>query len=153
MYFDNSNNYYDINKKDYEIEIENYNDTDENYIEFRSNKLTTPIDGLNKGNMFKNLYSKYKNHEYRLKVNNKKDELLLKIQYHNFALKDINLYLDLHPNDKEMIKEFLTIKTNLEKLKKEYEKNYGVICITEIENPNKWTWIENPWPWDGGYYV
>lgn len=56
------------------------------------------------GNMFKNIYSKYKNHVYKLKINNKKDELLYIIQMHIFALKDLGLYLDINPNDISILK-------------------------------------------------
>lgn len=52
------------------------------------------------GNMFKNIYSKYKNHVYKLKINNKKDELLYIIQIHL----DLGLYLDINPNDISILK-------------------------------------------------
>ena len=54
--------------------------------------------------MFENLYSKYGNHVYNLKVSNKRDELLYKIQICNFAIRDLGLYLDLHPTDTNTIK-------------------------------------------------
>ena len=103
--------------------------------------------------MFPNIYSKYKNHVYILKVNNPKDELLYKIQMYTFTLKDYNLYLDIYPNDTTILREFRDTSKQLEDLKKEYETKYGPLCITGVESTSKWTWLDNPWPWDkGGRY-
>ena len=133
MYFDENNNYYDVS------------------INFdRNNKLYSIEEGFNKGNLFQNLYSKYKNHIYKLNVNNKKDELLYQIQIHTFALKDLNLYLDVHPTDQSILLEFQKIKRNLEEAKSKYEKEYGPLCMNNTTNDDNWTWINNPWPWDKG---
>lgn len=147
MYFDETNNYFDV----YKTDLDNLTNINIENISFnRASQLRTPLDGLNKGSMFSNIYSKYKNHEYNLKINNKRDELLLKIQYHNFALKDLNLYLDIYPEDTKILKEYHTIKDNLKKLKQEYEKEYELLCQNDITNKSKWVWINNPWPWDKG---
>ena len=100
--------------------------------------------------MFSNLYLKYKNHSYNLKVNNKKDELLYKIQMYNFALRDYNLYLDLYPNDKKVLDDFNKCNKILKGLKEQYEKEYSPLTINDVTNTSSWTWINNPWPWDKG---
>ena len=66
MYFDQDNNYYD--------------DDSINISFDRNKKLYTPDEGFNKGNMFVNEYSKYKDYVYKLKVSNDKDRLLYEIQ-------------------------------------------------------------------------
>lgn len=69
--------------------------------------LTSIADGFSKGNMFNNLYDPYKNYKYeRVVANNKQEELLLEIMALSFAINDLNLYLDLHPTDEEMLKKF-----------------------------------------------
>ena len=77
MLYDETNNKYDLDYNeiyDYEYDIDkvvnknSYNDVDINIdsINFnRDNSLYSPMEGFNKGNMFKNLYSKYKNHIYK----------------------------------------------------------------------------------------
>ena len=100
--------------------------------------------------MFENLYSKYKNHVYKLKVNNKKDELLYKIQMYTFAIKDFTLYLDVFPTDNNILGEYQKAKNKLNELKKEYENKYGPLCASNVDSDDKWTWINNPWPWMGG---
>ena len=136
MYFDETNNYF-----------ENNND---NIIISRDKKIYSNTEGFNKGNMFPSIYSKYKNNVYKLKVNNQKDELLYKIQMDCFALIDLGLYLDIYPNDTEMLREFRDTKTELDELKKTYENKYSPLCINGVESTSKWTWLESPWPWDKG---
>lgn len=160
MYFDEKNNYFDIvsSENEYEYDIDKFtnklNNTSidiGNMIFNRHNMTATdPVIGFNRGNMFDNLYSKYKNHVYNLSVNNKKDELLYKIQVLGFAIKDINLYLDLHPTETRMINTIQKYKSELDKLKKEYDKLYSPLCIEDVSSTVKWTWIDNPWPWDKG---
>jgi len=130
MYFNENNNYFD------------------SMIFTRDNTLFTLDEGFNKGNMFENIYSKYKNHVYKLKVSNKKDELLYKIQMYTFALKDINLYLDVNPSDDSMIEKYNELNSKLKSLREDYSKEYGPLCASE--NDQGWEWISNPWPWDKG---
>ena len=142
MYFDETNNYFE-DYKDVDINI--------NSINFnRGNKLYSYEEGFNKGNLFEDLYSKYKNHVYKLNVNNDKDKLLLNIQIYSFALKDLNLYLDTHPTDQSMLVEFNKVKNKLNELKKDYENKYGPLCMNENDSTSAWDWINNPWPWDTG---
>lgn len=160
MLYDETNNKYDLDYNeiyDYEYDIDkvvnknSYNDVDINIdsINFnRDNSLYSPMEGFNKGNMFKNLYSKYKNHIYKLKVNSKKDELLYNIQMYSFAMKDMNLYLDIYPDDKNILNSFHDYRKKYEVLKKQYESEYGPLCMSL--NTEKWTWVSNPWPWDKG---
>ncbi len=150
MYYDENNNYFD----DYYI-LDNNNssifDIDIDSINFnRDLKLFSTEEGFNKGNSFENLYSKYKNYVYKLKVNNKKDELLYKIQMYTFSLKDLVLYLDVHPTDQNIIQEYQKIKNKLNELVKEYENKYNPLCSSKVESKDNWTWINNPWPWDKG---
>ena len=134
MYFDENNNYFD------------------DYINIsfdRSNKLYSYEEGFNKGNLFKDIYSKYKNYVYKLNVSSEKDKKLLNIQMYTFALKDLNLYLDTHPSDDSMLVEFNKINNKLIQLKNEYENLYGPLCINSM-NSDTYSWINNPWPWDKG---
>ncbi len=150
MYFDEKNNYFDITDDNTKY---NYTDINVNIdsINFsRDISLYSPQEGFNKGNMFQDLYSKYKNHVYKLKVNNQKDDLLYKIQMYLFALIDYNLYLDIYPNDTKILREFRTVKNEFMEAKKKYEDSYGPLCMTEVESTSNWSWLNGPWPWDKG---
>ena len=133
MFFDGDNIYFEYNNVNYD----------------RNTTLQNEEEGFNKGNMFKNLYSKYKNHVYKLKVNTKKDDLLLKIQMYTFALKDLGLYLDVHPEDRDVFNKFIDIKRKLQTVKEKYEKEYTPLCL-ESNNDNNYDYINGPWPWDKG---
>ena len=149
MYFDDNNNYFE----DYYLINDESNNAQINIdsINFnRNTKLFSSEEGFNKGNMFQNLYSKYKNYVYKLNVNNKKDELLYKIQMYTFALKDLILYLDVHPTDQNILGEYQKIKNTLNDLIAKYENNYNPLCASKVDSDDTWTWINNPWPWDKG---
>ena len=162
MLYDETNNKYDLDYNeiyDYEYDIDkvvnknNYNDVDINIdsINFnRDNSLYSPMEGFNKGNMFKNLYSKYKNHIYKLRVNSKKDELLYNILVYSFSMKGINLYLDNYRYDNHIVNNVNNYRKQYEVLKKQYESEYGPLCMSNTLNTEKWTWVSNPWPWDKG---
>lgn len=150
MYFDQDNVYFDDM---YDIDTTKYNnfDIDIGSINFnRNSNLHSYEEGFNKGNLFKKIYSKYKNHVYKLKVNNKKDDLLYKLQMYNFALKDLNLYLDVHPNDESMIKEFQNVRRKYNEVKEKYESAYGPLVACDDEGIDTFRWTQNPWPWDKG---
>ena len=161
MLYDENNNYFDIvsNELEYEYDINKYvdkskyNNIDINIdsINFnRDESLYSPMEGFNKGNMFSDMYSRYKNHVYKLKVTNDRDMLLYKIQMYNFAMKDMNLYLDIYPDDKKMLSNFQEYKKMYNELKNKYENVYGPLCTKDVVSSDKWTWIDNPWPWDKG---
>lgn len=161
MLYDENNNYFDIvsNELEYEYDINKYidkskyNDIDINIdsINFnRDESLYSPMEGFNKGNMFSDMYSRYKNHVYKLKVTNDRDMLLYKIQMYNFAMKDMNLYLDIYPDDKKMLSNFQEYKKMYNELKNKYENVYGPLCAKDVVSSDKWAWIDNPWPWDKG---
>lgn len=142
MFFDGDNIYFDdykVKNNDLDLYINNINFN-------RNSTLQDYEEGFNKGNMFKNIYSKYKNHVYKLKVNNKRDDLLYKVQMYTFILKDLGLYLDVHPNDKEVFKVFIDIKRRLKTVKEKYDSLYGPLCL-EATSDDKYDYINNPWPW------
>ena len=101
--------------------------------------------------MFNNLYDPYKNYRYReLKAMNKKEELLYNLLKYKFVTNEIALYLDVHPNDVEMIKLYNNYLQEEKKACNEYEKNFGPITLdSNYLNGNSWNWTMNNWPWEG----
>lgn len=110
-------------------------------------------DGFYLGNIFVDTYKPYKNFKPK-KVNaySEEQKMLLRIQELDFILNDLNLYLDVNPNDKNIYDIFKKTALELESLKKKYEDKYRVLKIID-DTKGKYTWIDNPWPWDGGLYV
>ena len=126
MYFDQDNVYFDDM---YDIDTTKYNnfDIDIGSINFnRNSNLHSYEEGFNK------------------------DDLLYKLQMYNFALKDLNLYLDVHPNDESMIKEFQNVRRKYNEVKEKYESAYGPLVACDDEGIDTFRWTQNPWPWDKG---
>lgn len=126
------------------------------FIEKPDNKKDTILydesTGLEKGNMFKNLYSPYKNYEPKeLIPKTEREALLYNILKLSFALNDLNLYLDIHHDDERVYQVFMECANALKRCVEEYEKKYQVLELCH-DTFGKYTWISNPWPWED-YYV
>ena len=114
------------------------------------NKLYDPYNGLIRGNLFKNLYDPYKSKEpYEIKPMNEQARMLTDLDALGFAMIDLNLYLDVFPNDREKISLYNEYRKEKESLLKEYESKYGPITInSDSLNSYPWAWNNMPWPWD-----
>lgn len=116
-----------------------------------NNELLDPEEALEKGNMFKNLYVPYKNYKpINLKPKSEREKLLNQIRSYAFAMKELNLYLDVNPNNASYINlynEYRKIKDNL---CNQYEKIYGPLTLDSSSlDKNNWVWNNSPWPWEG----
>lgn len=118
-------------------------------------KILPVEDGFIKGNMFANEYKPYKNYKAKIvKANTKKEEQLHKIMALGFAITDLNLYLDLHPEDTENVKKFKTWVKQKEALEEAYVKEYGPLKVEQV-NGNTFNWVSD-FPWErmgGSMYV
>ena len=114
------------------------------------NELYDPYNGLIRGNLFKNLYDPYKDKEpYEIKPMNDQARMLTNIDALGFAMIDLNLYLDVFPNDREKINLYNQYRKEKEGLLKEYESKYGPITPnSDSLNSYPWAWNKMPWPWD-----
>ncbi len=116
-----------------------------------NNKILEPYNGFVRGNMFDNLYDKYKNYKPRdINPNSEKEALLEQWQQYNFALVDLGLYLDVYPNDDKALKLYKKYLDISNKTLKKYESMYGPLCTdSEYIIDKKWNWDNSPWPWEG----
>ena len=80
---------------------------------------------------------------------NNKYELSEIIMQSSFALDDIKLYLDTHPCDMDALKTYNDYKQIRDVALKEYTNNYGPISAYDVNVDNYWTWVNDPWPWEG----
>ena len=120
------------------------------YNKPNDNRLFDPYNGLIRGNLFKNLYDPYKSGEpYEIKPMNEQAKLLTSLDALGFAMIDLNLYLDVFPNDKEKINLYNQYRKQKEEILKEYESKYGPITTnSDSLNSYPWAWNNMPWPWD-----
>ena len=115
--------------------------------------LYSTYEGFLKGNMFPELYSPYKNYKpQKIKASSEGEALMLQISELGFALKDIDLFLDVHPDNSCMINKYNEILNKKNMLVNEYEKTYGPITLkSKGLNKNPWAWNDVTAPWMRGY--
>ena len=78
----------------------------------------------------------------------KRKEMLRQIKCLQFAIIELAQYLDTHPDDEKALCLHNRYSKELKEIKDKYQKVYGPLTINYP--CNKWRWIENPWPWEGG---
>ena len=126
------------------------NTTPNNMMNNQTN-LYTPEEGYNKGNLFADLYSEYKNYRpVQLKAKNEQDSLFLELSRYAFAAHELNLYLDLHPNDNTMLALFNDYRSRMNKLMEEYEEKYGPLTVSSDSMNSSFDWVSDAWPWQEG---
>ena len=75
-------------------------------------------------------------------------EMLMKIRELDFAIIELGLYLNTHPEDQRALCLHRKYTKELKELKDKYQKVYGPLSI--YFPCNKWRWLEEPWPWERG---
>jgi len=111
-----------------------------------NNTLVSVKDGFNRGNMFDNLFMPYK-YIADIKPSDRRNKLMMDIQMFCFAAHELNLYLDLYPDDIQAIGLYNQYKEEANRLTYEYEKEFGKIELN-INESYTWDWVKSPWPWE-----
>ena len=75
--------------------------------------------------------------------------LLKEIDEVSFALNDVTLYLDTHPDCPAGMEYYRQAQAANRRAVAQYEQAYGPLMITQV-NAQNWNWIRDPWPWEGG---
>ncbi len=79
-----------------------------------------------------------------------REDMIHQIKCYNFAVIELGLYLDTHPEDERALCLHNSYSRTLKELKDKYQKVYGPLSI--YYPCNKWRWLEEPWPWEGGNF-
>ncbi|MGI6093853.1 MAG: spore coat protein CotJB [Lachnospiraceae bacterium] len=80
-----------------------------------------------------------------------KQQLMNTINEVSFAVNDILLYLDTHPDDTNALAFYRAkMKVRKEALR-EYAELYGPLTIDTADDASSqsWEWVMQPWPWEG----
>lgn len=75
--------------------------------------------------------------------------LLKKIQEVGFALTDLNLYLDVHPECTQALELFKNLASSLKSMKSDYANKYGPLYAVDSESVEEFEWVKDGyrWPW------
>lgn len=79
----------------------------------------------------------------------RKGQLLQTIDAASFAVNDINLYLDTHPDDMQALDYYKMYREIREKAIMDYTQYFGPLTADMAIIGDTWTWIDKPWPWEG----
>lgn len=79
---------------------------------------------------------------------NDKTQRMRHIQICRFALIDASLYLDSHPDDEGAAAYYTKYSQLYEKAVSDYEDAYGPITQNSAISNGRWTWNDQPWPWE-----
>ena len=74
--------------------------------------------------------------------------MLDEIRAVNFAIVDLKLYLDTHPEEQSKINMYNNFVEKYRALVSEYQRDYSPICAEDYVSGHPWGWISNPWPWE-----
>ncbi len=75
-------------------------------------------------------------------------ELMKKLSAAHFAVVELQLFLDTHPNCSEAFEKFKKEYDEYKRLLKEYEMKFGCITPKPQFGQVKYQWINDPWPWE-----
>lgn len=69
----------------------------------------------------------------------------------SFAVDDIKLYLDTHPDDGKALDFFKEKSMIRNEALKAYAAQYGPLTIDTGDDTcsRQWDWVMQPWPWEG----
>ena len=78
-----------------------------------------------------------------------KAELRNEIMAIDFAVTDIKLYLNTHPDDADAIRLYNSLVEKRLAMFDSYQSMFGpLIAETYTGSVDEWDWIDNPWPWN-----
>lgn len=142
------NNYF--NYPNYNYQNNKNNPKNMQYMNNYNQNLFTPYEGFIRGNMFTSLYDPYRDMKpFQIKPMNEQADMLTKIDSLGFALTDLNLFLDVNPNDKSAIDLFNQYRKQKEELMKKYQDKYGPLELSSDSlDKYPWMWDNRPWPWE-----
>lgn len=75
---------------------------------------------------------------------------LVELMALDFAIKELNLYLDTHSTDQEVLQLYWSYIKLAQEGRGKYEKMYGPLTSTDLTPEDGYAWLKDPWPWDIG---
>lgn len=120
------------------------------YIPMQSNNPTrySRTEALQTGTLFPGLDLPFKAAiQARTKLPN---TALVELMALDFAVTELNLYLDTHPQDQEALGLYASYIKLAKEGREKYTAKYGPLDSAELVLEDGYTWLNDPWPWELG---
>ena len=108
--------------------------------------MYAPSEALNRGTLFPGLDLPFMNMVN--KTNPYAGTPLGELMALAFMVKELQLYLDTHPDDKDAFKALRDTLALKREAHERYVKLYGPLKIEDLENADRYSWLDGPWPWE-----
>ena len=82
-------------------------------------------------------------------MNETANALMQTINQASFAMDDVVLFLDTHPDDANALSYFHYVAAIRRDAINAYESQFGPLTAAAENSTQTWSWLENPWPWEG----
>ncbi|GHU56055.1 spore coat protein CotJB [Clostridia bacterium] len=76
------------------------------------------------------------------------EALRLRGMQYAFAMNDIVLFLDTHPNHQEALEYYHRYRDLLAAATYEYAERFGPVFVNDVTSYDEWTWVRDPFPWE-----
>lgn len=83
-------------------------------------------------------------------MKDRRKEALRKVQQLNFAMIELGLYLNNQPECEKALDLYDKVKCMYQDAKERYETEFGPLNYEGVNTKKDgWSWINEPWPWEG----
>ena len=65
----------------------------------------------------------------------------------DFVIRELNLYLDTHPDDREAFETLQKCIRMRAEGHKRYTEQYGPVTVSDLVCADVYDWLDAPWPW------
>lgn len=79
-----------------------------------------------------------------------REKLMQVITKASFAMDDVKLFLDTHPNCQEALEYYHKAKEIRDRAWEKYTEEFGPLSSYQVESCDSWDWNKGPMPWEGG---
>ena len=66
----------------------------------------------------------------------------------DFVVDELELYLDTHEDDREAFDLYQTMLALQQEARERYVRRCGVVKQSDMLGVERYTWLDDPWPWD-----
>lgn len=82
-------------------------------------------------------------------MNRNREMMLQELMEVDFRMKDLQLYLDTHPECAAAVEEYNAAANKYMAMKQHFEKMYGPLTLSGKDDfTTPWQWVQSPWPWE-----